>query len=120
MQMMTFEELQQKRDAHLVAAEGAVHRHGDIYREIKQLVREINRSVLDVAEYHLTARRLGKLLGQMADGLGTTIFDYYAEHIDPCKAGDVRCFRMECEQLSEQISEFDHWRAARRRLRMVK
>lgn len=120
MQMMTFDQLQKKREADLLAAEGAVYRHGDIYRNIKQMVGEINNRLLDVADYHRTARLLGKLLNEMCDGIEQTIFHYYAEHIDPFKAGDVRCFRMECEELSRQIAEFDQWRAAKRRLKMVK
>ncbi len=119
-QIMTFDQLRRKREADLTGAEGAVLRHNDTYLEIKQLVRDINSCPLDVADYHRTARRLGALLHELSDGIDKTIFHYYAEHIDPGKSGDVRCFRMECEALSRQIREIDQWRAARHRIKRVK
>lgn len=120
MQIMTFDQLRRKREADLMGAEGSVLRHIDIYQEVKQLVRDINSRPLDVADYHQTACRLGTLLYELSDGIDKTIFHYYAEHIDPGKSGDVRCFRMECEELGRQISEIDQWRAARRQLKSVK
>jgi hypothetical protein len=49
-----------------------------------------------------------------------TIFHYFAENIHPGKSGDVRCFRLECRDLAEQIRDLDQWRAQQHRLKRIK
>lgn len=120
MQILTFEELQQKRAEGLMASEQAIHQKNDIYRELKRLVAQINTGPLDVMNYYPTAKRLGLMLREMTRGHHNTIFHYFADHIDPTVKGDVRCFRMECRQLAEHIKELDQRRAAKRRLKVVK
>jgi len=120
MHRFTLEELKRKRDADLSGSLRAIREHGDTYRELKRLIGEINSGPLDVADYHRTATRLGRMLVTLTNGTGSTIFHYFAEHIDPGKAGDVRCFRLECRDLAEQIKQLEQWRAARYRLKRIK
>ena len=121
MDIYTLEDLQKKREADLMGTERAVREHGDTYREIKELIREINSRPLDVGDYYKTASRLGAMLVAMSHGIGScTIFHYFAEHIDPGRAGDVRCFRLECRDLAEQIRYLEQWRAERHRLKRIK
>jgi hypothetical protein len=116
----TLDELKQKRESDLMGSAEAIGRQTDLYRELKALVHEINNSPLDVGDYHKTATRLGALLIKMTNGVGSTIFHYFAEHIDPDKAGDVRCFRFECLDLAEQMRQLEQWRAERHRLKRIK
>ncbi len=116
----TLDELKQKRERDLMGSVQAIGRHADLYRELKALVHQINNRPLDVGEYHKTATRLGAMLVSMTNGVGSTIFHYFAEHIDPDKAGDVRCFRFECRDLAEQMRQLEQWRAEKHRLRRVK
>jgi uncharacterized protein YicC (UPF0701 family) len=120
MQILTFEELQQKRAEGIMASVQAIHQKYDIYRELKRLVAQINSGPLDVMNYYPTAKRLGVMLREMTSGYNNTIFHYFADHIDPAAKGDVRCFRMECRQLAEQIKELDQRRTAKGRLKVVK
>lgn len=120
MQILTFEELQQKRAEGLMASEEAIHQKYNTYRELKRLVAEINAGPLDVMNYYPTAKRLGLMLREMTCGHCNTIFHYFADHIDPTQKGDVRCFRMECRQLAEQMRELDQRRLARHQLKVVK
>ncbi|MDA8138847.1 MAG: hypothetical protein M0036_09355 [Desulfobacteraceae bacterium] len=120
MQILTFEELKQKQAEGMAASQKAAAQNHDLYRAIKQLVRQINAEPLDVADYYPVASRLGKLLNEIKSGFNDTIFHYFAEQIDPSQNGDVRCFRMECRQLAEQIEELDRFRVQRHRLTLVK
>jgi hypothetical protein len=121
MQTYTLEELKKKREADLMGSERAIREHGATYCEIKALIQEINSRLLDVGEYHRTATRLGAMLVKMSRGIGgNTIFTYFAEHIDPGRSGDVRCFRLECRDLAEQIRHLEQWRAERHRLKRIK
>jgi uncharacterized protein (UPF0128 family) len=116
----TLDELKQKRESDLMGSVQAIGRQTDLYRELKALVHEINSRPLDVGDYHKTATRLGAMLVKMTNGVGSTIFHYFAEHIDPDKAGDVRCFRFECLDLAEQMRQLEQWRAERHRLKRIK
>jgi hypothetical protein len=116
----TLDELKQKRESDLMGSAQAISRQSDLYRELKALVQKINSCPLDVGDYHKTAARLGAMLVKMTNGVGSTIFHYFAEHIDPDKAGDVRCFRFECLDLAEQMRQLEQWRAERHRLKRIK
>ena len=120
MHHITLEELLQRRTKSMLGSEQAIRQQTDTYRMLKQMVDQINGNPLDVGDYYHTALRLSALLGQMTRGGEDTIFHYFAEQIDPGKYGDVRCFRMECRDLAEQIKAIDQWRAARRRLKRIK
>lgn len=120
MQILTFEELQQRQAEGWMTSEKAVRKRYSTYREIKQLLRNINTRPLDVADYYTVAMRLGGLLHEMKAGFCNTIFHYFADQIDPGRNGDARCFRMECVQLAEQIKVLDHRRAEGHRLTIVK
>lgn len=120
MHRYTLEELMRKRDVALSGSVRAIREHGGTYRELKRLVNQINSQPLDVGDYHRTATRLGAMLFSLTRGSGGTIFHYFAEHIDPAKAGDVRCFRLECRDLADQIRQLDQWRAERQQLKRIK
>ncbi len=120
MEILTFEELERKRAEGLMASEKAIHQRYDTYRALKKMVAQINTQPLDVANYYPTAKQLGLMLREMTTGCANTVFQYFADHIDPSVKGDVRCFRMECRQLAEHIRELDHRRAARNSLKIVK
>lgn len=120
MQILTFEELMQKRTEGLIESEKAILQKYDTYRALKRMVDEINTGPLDVVDYYATATRLGALLHEMAAGFTHTIFHYFADYIDPAQKGDVRCFRMECCELAQQMKELDRWRAKRHCLKSVK
>lgn len=114
------DDLEQKWAESLMASESAIHHRYPAYCDLKRLVKKINSGSIDVADYYLTAVDLGARLSEISFGYGDTVFNYFAEQIDPRKNGDVRCFRMECRQLSEQFEELDRRRANRRPLRVVK
>ncbi|MBR9982645.1 MAG: hypothetical protein KFF50_16560 [Desulfatitalea sp.] len=120
MQLLTLDELKRKREVELDGSLRAIRDHWDTYREIKKLIDRINGAPLDVGDYHHTATRLGSMLVAMSSGIDCTIFNYFAHHIDPGKAGDVRCFRLECRDLAEQMRQLDQRRTGRQRLRRVK
>jgi hypothetical protein len=120
MTQFTLEDLRQRRLATLMASEQAIRRQADTYQALKRLVHDINAHTVDVAEYYRTATRLGSLLLKLTCGAEQTIFHYFAEHIDPGRHGDVRCFRLECRDLEQQIKELEQWRAARRQLKRIK
>ena len=120
MDNLTIEDLKKKRAEELLASEKAILQNNLTYRELKKIVHRINAEPLDVAEYYHAARRLGEVLHEMATGHTNTVFHYFADHIDPSRKGDVRCFRMECLELAQQIKELDDRRAKNRRLRVVK
>jgi hypothetical protein len=120
MHLLTLEELKNKREADLMGSERAIREHSDTFRQIKKMLQEINSRPLDVEDYHRTARCLGGMLARMSDVGGGTIFHYFAEHIDPGRSGDVRCFRLECRDLAEQIRHMEQWRAERHRLKRIK
>jgi hypothetical protein len=120
MNQFTLEDLKQRRLATLSASEQAIRRQADTYQALKRLVHDINARTLDVAEYYRTASRLGGLLLQLACGADQTIFHYFAEHIDPGRHGDVRCFRLECRDLEQQIKELEQWRAVCHQLKRIK
>ena len=103
-----------------MASQRAIDCRLTAYCDLKRLVRSINAGSIDVADYYATAVHLGARLSEMSSGYDNTVFHYFAEQIDPRKKGDVRCFRMECRQLSEQFEELDRRRAASRPLRVVK
>jgi hypothetical protein len=116
----TLEELKRKREENLLGSERAVLDRRDTYRELKNLLHDINTGPLDVADYYRSASRLGALLSELSACSSHTIFHYFAEQIDPGKAADVRCFRLECLDLAEQIKDLDQWRAQRHRLKRIK
>jgi hypothetical protein len=121
MQLYTLEELKKKREADLIGSEQAIREHSDTYRAIKKMLSDINNRPVDVGDYHKTATHLGSMLMKMSTSIGGgTIFHYFAEHIDPGKAGDVRCFRLECRDLADQIRHLELWRAERHRLKRIK
>lgn len=120
MEILTFDELKEKRAKGLLASEKAILQKYDTYLTLKKMVARINTEPLDVVNYYPTARRLGAILRELTAGHANTIFQYYADHIDPTAEGDARCFRMECHQLAEQLKELDRRRAARCRLKIVK
>ena len=103
-----------------MASERAVDYRYTAYCDLKRLVERINAGFIDVADYYPTAVGLGAKLSAISLGYGNTVFHYFAEQIDPRKKGDVRCFRMECRQLSEQFEELDRRRVTRRPLRVIK
>ncbi len=120
MQILTLDELRQQREEALKGSELAIRRQYDTYLALKKMVGKINAGPLDVADYYPTAARLAGLLSQLAAGSDCTIFNYFAECIDPTRKGDVRCFRMECFELVSQIQQLDQWRTDRHRLRSIK
>ncbi|RJQ73301.1 MAG: hypothetical protein C4519_17915 [Desulfobacteraceae bacterium] len=120
MDRFTLEELKQRRLENLLGSELAILRQADTYQALKRMVQDINARPLDVADYYRTATRLGGLLFELASVTDQTIFHYFAEYIDPGKRGDVRCFRLECRDLEQQIKELEQCRAARRQLKRVK
>jgi hypothetical protein len=120
MHRYTLEELKQKRKEDLIGSQQAILQQGDTYREMKQLLQDINNGPLDVADYYRTAALLGTLLLKLCACGRHTIFHYFAEQIHPGKAGDVRCFRLECRDLAEQIMDLDRWRAQQHRLKRIK
>jgi hypothetical protein len=120
MQILTIDELRRKQAEAWMASQQAVARRYGTYQAIKRLIDQINAGPLDVSEYYPVANRLGGLLNEIKAGFRDTIFHYYADQIDPAQKGDVRCFRMECDQLSEQLKELDRLRAQQHRLRLVK
>ncbi|HSM74491.1 MAG TPA: hypothetical protein VK852_07650 [Desulfobacterales bacterium] len=120
MQRLTIEDLQHRRQRALIGAVEAIRKRRPAYLELKKLVHAINSRPLDVADYYLTASRLATLLGSMRIDGGETIFDYFAEHIDPRKYGEAVNFRVECRDLDEQLKSLEAWRARQNRLRRVK
>lgn len=120
MELLTLDQLKRKREADLFGSVQAVGAHRDTYLEIKRLVGRINSAPVDVGEYHSTASRLGTMLMEMTHGIDNTIFHYFADNIDPDRSGDVRCFRLECRELADQIRQLDQWRTGRHRLRRIK
>jgi hypothetical protein len=118
MQALTIGDLRKKRINALRMSEKAIREHVAAYHEIKTMVREINTGPLDIALYYQTASRLGMLLTRLA--YRGTIFQYFAEQIDPRKNGDVRYFRAQCLDLNEQLKELDRWRTKKHHLRRVK
>ena len=118
--ILSTEELKRRWVEGLAASEAAVHQCYPVYRKIKRLVEKINSSEVDVADYYPTAVELGSLLKEMTSGYSNTVFHYYADHIDPRKKGDVRCFRMECRQLLEHCKELERHRALQQRLHVIK
>jgi hypothetical protein len=119
MNRLTIEDLLIRRQYALACAERAVAEERAAYRELKELVRAINSSTLDISEYHSTASRLGSLLEEI-DGGHETIFAHFRDQIDPRKSGKALHFRFECRDLEEQIADLEKWRAENRRLRRVK
>jgi|GEM_PF-1016017 hypothetical protein len=120
MHCSTLDELKQKRTAALLKSQKAILQQVTTYRELKKRVHEINNGPLDVADYYRTATELGALLLKLCACENHTIFHYFAEHIHPGKAGDVRCFRLECRDLADQIKALDMERAQKHRLKRVK
>lgn len=120
MQRLTIEDLQRRRQRALMGAAQAIRKRPPAYLELKKLVHAINSRPLDVADYYLTASHLAALLGSMRIDGGETIFDYFAEHIDPRKYGEAVNFRVECRDLDEQLKSLEEWRARQHRLRRVK
>ena len=120
MQRLTIEDLQCRRQRALMGAAQAILKRRSTYLELKKLVHAINSQPLDVADYYLTASHLAALLGRMRMAGGETIFDYFAEHIDPRKCGEAANFRVECRDLDEQLKSLEEWRARQHRLRRVK
>lgn len=119
MPSLTVEELQRRWTESLRASQKAIRHNHSAYCELRRLVHRINTEALDVAEYYLTAVRLGSILLELSAGCGNSLFRYYAEQIDPRRQGDVRCFRMECRQLSQQLVELDRRRTTRHHLRVI-
>jgi hypothetical protein len=120
MHQYTLEELKRKREENLLGSERAIRHQCDAYRELKKLLHDINTGPLDVADYYRSASRLGALLSQLSACSNHTIFHYFEEQIDPAKSADIRCFRLECLDLAEQIKDLDWWRAQRHRLKRIK
>ena len=118
--ILSTEDLKRRWVECLAASEAAVHQSYPVYRKMKRLVENINSTAVDVADYYPTAVELGSLLREMTYGYSNTAFHYYADHIDPRKNGDVRCFRMECRQLLEHCKELERHRALQQRLRVIK
>jgi hypothetical protein len=120
MSNLTFDDLRKKRAEGLIASEKAINHCYHTYQDLKRLINEINSGSLDVADYYSTAMRLGNMLREISAGYDNTIFNYFADHLDPGQKGDVRCFRMECRQLSEELKTLDQLRAKQRQLTIVK
>jgi hypothetical protein len=116
----SLDDLVQRRAEGLTASERAIQKRYLIYMDLKRLVEKVNTDLLDVADYYSTAVLLGTLLCDISRGYSNTVFHYFAEHIDPRKKGDVRCFRMECRQLNEQFEELERRRIDRRRIKIIK
>jgi hypothetical protein len=117
---LSTEELKQRWAHALMVSESAIHQRYRAYLELKRLVERVNAGSMDVSDYYPTAVHLGTMLQEISSGFTNTVFHYFAEHIDPRKKGDVRCFRMECRQLSEHFRELDRRRAAGRNFRIIK
>ena len=120
MENLTIDDLKRKRAEGLIASEKAILQKHLTYSELKKIVKKINAGPLDVGEYYPAAKRLGDILREMSTGYSNTVFHYFADYIDPSAKGDVRCFRMECQQLAEEIRELDNRRAKRRGLKVIK
>jgi hypothetical protein len=119
MPLLTIDDLQRRWAESLLASQQAIRCNYSVYRELKRLVRQINTKALDVAEYYPTAVHLGTMLRDLSSGCSNSVFQYFAEQIDPRQQGDVRCFRMECRQLSEQLAELDRRRTSGSHLRII-
>ena len=104
----------------LLLSEMSVRCRPQVYRELKQVIAEINSRVLDVSEYYPIALRLAGLLRTLARKEDVTIFDYFLQTLNPSHAGNVQYFRYSCLDLSEQLTRFDQWRLDRHRLRRIK
>jgi len=120
MQRFTIDDLQRRRQRALMGAAQAILKQRSTYLELKKLVQAINSNPLDVADYYTTAARLGALLTRMSTGSSETIFQYFADHIDPRKCGEAVNFRVECRDLDEQLKALEQWRVQQHRLRRVK
>ena len=117
---ISIQDLEERYWDALLLSETAVRSRPGAYRELKRLLHEINARGLDVSEYYATALRLTGLLRDLARRGAPTIFDYFIQAIDPCRSGNVRYFRCACLDLADQLTGFDRWRAARRRLTCIK
>ena len=113
-------ELEKRWAQCLTVSEKAIAQRYRAFCDLKRQVEKINAGLLAVADYYPTAVELGTKLSALSAGYGPTVFYYYAHQIDPRKKGDIRCFRMECRQLFQQLEELDHRRMTRGPLKVIK
>jgi hypothetical protein len=118
-QIPTIEELTRKRQQSLIVSEQAARKHPDVYRQLKQLVRDIISKPLDIGDYYAMAKSLADLLKQMAQSGHGSIFHYYYAQIDPHQMGQAEYFRANCVDLEAQLQCVDQMRLSRCRLRVV-
>lgn len=118
--MADVQELKARWDEALSRADAAVLRHPDAYADLKKLLDRVNRSPVDVSEYHRLACRLTELIETLREGGRWTVFDYFVEGIDPNKEGCARYFRFLCTDLQQRIDDLDTFRRARRGLSLVR
>jgi hypothetical protein len=117
---VTLEELKQRWAHYLLKTDDAVSRHPDEYHHLKSLICRINAETVDIGEYHRLACRIARLMETMEEGCRDTLFDYFCNTIDPRKKGCAVDFRFVCADLQNLLTELDHFRKSRRRLRLVK
>ncbi|MFO8110986.1 MAG: hypothetical protein R6T92_00605 [Desulfosalsimonadaceae bacterium] len=112
-------DLQQKRYKSLAAAEKAVRMHPDEYRAVREIVRHVLSSTIDISRYDQTAGTLSRLLETLVKTAPESIFCYFQENIDPRKSGSPAFLRAACKDLDEQIKCIDRFREDKQKRRII-
>jgi|GEM_PF-827852 len=114
---LTLAELKKRWEGCLFASEAAVCRSPQTYTRIRHLAKHVLSHPIDIDEYADLAQHMSRLIEQM--GCDTLFFHYFHDHIDPLKYGRAQYFRPMCRDLLDRLDWFAHWRATRRRLRVI-
>lgn len=110
--------LKARWEQYYALSEKMIRTYPDTYQQIKASLDKVCENIIDIEDYFDTACRLSRLLATM--GPGTVFYNYFYEHIDPSKSGDIRYFRMLCRDLREQIAVFNDWRKKQRKIHLIK
>ena len=115
----SMDDLRRKRYKAIEAAGKAADLHPEAYRTVRETVRHVATSTVDIGRYERTARRLADNLGILVQAAPGSIFSYFLEHIDPRRSGTPGFFRTVCQDLEEQIRHIEQFRAGRNKHHVI-
>jgi hypothetical protein len=107
MENLSIEELKQKRYKSLLVSEKAARMYPDEYQAVKEIVRHVISSTIDIGQYEKTAQSLAQRLETLMKAGAGSVFSYFHENIDPRKYGHPGYFRAMCTDLEQQMKCID-------------
>lgn len=117
---LSMDDLRRKRYQAIAAAGKAADLHPEAYFAVRETVKHVATSTVDIGSYEPTARRLADNIGILVHAAPESIFSYFLEHIDPRRSGTPGFFRTVCADLEAQIRHIEQFRAGRDKHPVIK